>query len=272
MQKSNRIIVLVDLTENTDKLIDFAFQLSEKINGKVVLVHQVPLMVPAMTDEKVRDQIIQGAINEARDKMKDLSNGRVFGNESLIVSPRPVLKMLSEMHSGYYNDWVLGGLKEGTLLKRMLFGSTLVTVVNDTDFLTLAIPVSQSMPFPEKLVVAVTSEFPLNDLQLNTILTALQDQIKEVEFITILQDDDDEDIARSYLMSLDSKYYDYNTKTLLLKGVDKYDELKKHVEQSPDIFLILQEGRRSFLDRVFRKFMINDLIHAANIPLIILSK
>ncbi len=272
MQKSNRIIVLVDLTENTENLVAFAFQLAEIVNGKVVMVHQIPQMVPAMADQEVRDQINQGAINEAREKMKDLSKGRIYGRESLVVSIKPVLHILTEMQSGYYNDWVLGGLKEGTLLKRMLFGSTLVTVVNDTDFLTLAIPVSQSMSFPEKLVVAVTSEFPLNELQLNTLLTALQGQIKVVEFITILQDDEDEDIAKSYLMSLDSKYYDYNTKTLLLKGMDKFDELKKHVEQSPDIFLVLQEGRRSFLDRLFRKFMINDLIHSANIPLIILSK
>jgi len=271
MKKRNRIIVLVDLSDYSEKLIDFSFHLAEKINARVVFVHQIPRVAPALASKKVRDEIYRNETNEATQRLRELAKGRIHSNESFIVGPKPVLSMLTEIQSSYFTDWVVGGLKESNLVKRMILGSTLITIINDSDLLTVALPVSDSVSIPKKLTVAVTHKYSLNELQLSTILSSLYEQIKEIEFFTILQEGEDEEIARNYLLNLQSKYSSYNTSILLLKGVDKYDELKKHVEQSEDTFLVLQEGSRSFSDELFRKYMTNELIHTGNIPLIVLS-
>ena len=55
METRNRIIVLVEFSEYSENLVNFAFSISEIIKAKVVLVHKISGVTPAMADEGVRD-------------------------------------------------------------------------------------------------------------------------------------------------------------------------------------------------------------------------
>ena len=128
-KKRIRIVVIVDLSAGSEHLVDFGLYLSKMINAKILFVHQVIGMFPAMTEKEYRDKFYQAEIDDAKNKLSELVNGRVYGNEHFVVSEKPILSILSEMKSDYYSDWVVGGMKESSLLKRILIGSTFIKII-----------------------------------------------------------------------------------------------------------------------------------------------
>ncbi|WP_194778316.1 universal stress protein [Pararhodonellum marinum] len=270
IEKRIRIVVIVDLSVGSEHLVDFGFNLSGMIKANILFVHQVLGVFPAMTGKEQRDKIYQNEIQEAKDKLRKLVRGRVIGNESFIVSEKPILTTLNEIKSSYYKDWVVGGLKVNNLFKRILFGSTFIKVINYSSFLTVAVPISNAVSIPKKILVAVTPKYSLNEAELENLISEFHENIKVVEFLTIIEDGDDKEIAINHLTKLQNKYSKYSPNIVVLKGGDKYIQLKKHLENNEQAFLILQEGSRSFIDHLLRKYMINDIIHAGNIPLIVL--
>lgn len=125
--------------------------------------------------------------------------------------------------------------------------------------------------FDNKLWVGVNPEYPLNKDQLGRVLTAMQTQIKQLEFFTILKEDEEATKAEDYLSGLRAEYAVHEPTIQLYKGDNAFDMLKKRVELTENSFLVLQQGSRSLSEKLFRKFMINELIYSAKTPLIVLS-
>jgi nucleotide-binding universal stress UspA family protein len=268
--KINRIIILVDLAEGSDNLVEFGLHLSDMINAYTIIVHQVTALYPAMTEKKYKENIYQDKIDESTEKLRKMVKGRLTNHISFVVSPKPILTILSEIKSYNHSDWVVGKLKESNIIKRLLLGSTFINIINDTDLLTIAVPSPNPITVPEKILVAVTHKYSINQLQLDNLFAALRKHMTHIEFFTILDDDEYEEIENNYLLLLQTKYTHYNPQIKLIKGIDTYAELKKYVIQSKHSFLVLQEGSRSLFDELFRKCMINELIHTGSIPLIVL--
>lgn len=58
MERRNRIIVLVEFPEYSQNLVNFVFSISDIIRAKVVLVHKISGLTPAMADEGIRHEIM----------------------------------------------------------------------------------------------------------------------------------------------------------------------------------------------------------------------
>lgn len=271
MQKRNRIIVLVDFSKHTDNLINFAFTISKMIKAKIIFVHKVAGVVPALTDEGSRNEILKVEIEEARLNLKDLVKGRINDDEAFFVSQKSVLSTLTEQSKEHYFDWVVAGLKGTGPLKRVLIGSTTLSVIDESRLLTLAIPVRTELSVPTKLLVGVTPKYELNKTQLENVLFSLKEQVVHLEFFSILKEGEDEAKPREYLLELQTQYGSYKPEVQLYKGDNALSLLKNRVKNTEDSFLVLQQGSRSLNDKLFRKFMINELVYGAQTPLIVLS-
>ena len=273
MDKKNRIIVLIDFSENSENLVDFAFTFSKIINAKVVLIHKTMSFVPAFSDQATRDEIIKSEIEEAYGNLRKFTKGRFHNPDSIIVSEKPLLTILNNISRDYYFDWVFTGLKDAGTFKKMVIGSTPITIVNDSDFLVVAIPLSTPVTLPKKLMVGVNHKYPLNKHQFNTVLRALKDQIRELVFFTIIKEDEDEMGISKGLLYLKEEYKDFNPFISFYKGrKDAFEILKEEVALKENSFLVIQQGPRSFSDKIFRNFMINDLAYFGQFPFIVLSK
>lgn len=272
MEKRNRIIVLVDLSDNAENLIDFAYRLSEIIQAKVIFVCQITAMVPGMTDQESRAGITRKEKEEASLKLWRLTKGKAYSADSFHISEAPILTTLKELKAENYFDWVLAGLKGTGILKRLFIGSTTLSVINDSELMTLAVPVRKPMEVPEKLFVGVNPKYELNQTQFTSMLSAIAKQVVEVKFFTILREGEDEEAASQYLHKLQEDYKDYHASIQLFQGEDVFTDLKQYVEQSKDAFLVLQQGSRSLQDKIFRKFMINELVYVGLNPLIVIPK
>lgn len=272
MDKKNRIILLIDFSEYSINLIDFAFLMAEIIKAKVIFVHQVAGISPALAAQETKDEIAQIEINEAYAKLRKLAQGRVHDQYEFLVSPKPMLSLLREVASDEYFDWVFAGQKGTGALKRLFIGSTTLSIVNDSELLTVAVPVREPLDLPQKLMVGVNPKYALNDAQLTRVLSTLNTQIIDLEFFSIVKEEEDPTLVETYLKELQKKYESYNPVIRLYKGANAFNTLKERIELTKNSFLILQQGSRSLTEQLFRKFMINELAYSAKIPLIVLSK
>ena len=270
MDKRNRIIVLVDFSKNTENLIDFAFDLAQLNNAKVIFVHKVAGIVPALADDASRNEILKVEIEEARLNLRDLAHGRIK-DAAFMVSQKPLLTMLTDLSHDNYFDWVLAGSKGTGKLKRLLIGTTTLSIIDDSGHLTLAVPVQKKLAIPRTLQVGVTAKYSINKDQLNKVLISLKDHIKQLEFFTVIKEDEDENESRNYLLDLQKEYQVYDPQIELYKGNKALEILKDRMKNTEDSFLVLQQGSRSLTDKLFRSFMINELVYEAQTPLIVLS-
>jgi nucleotide-binding universal stress UspA family protein len=269
MKKINRIIVLVDFSKNSENLLEFAFRHAQIIGAEMIFVHQLLVAAPAMTDQQTRDELTKFEMQEAELKMAALIKGRIYDPRSFHISNSPILAILETIKSPVFFDWVVVGLKGTNVLKRLFIGSTTLEIVEKSNFLTIAVPIQNPIPAPNKLMVGVNQKFPLNKAQFSPMLASLENQIHEVEFFSILKEDEDEVYTRDYLEELSLEYKSYNSRTMLYQGNDALEALKNHVVK--DTFLVLQQGSRTLEDQLFRKFMINELVYNGQIPLIVIS-
>lgn len=272
MNKRNRILVLIDFSKNTGSIIDFAFSIAELINAKVVFVHQIPGRVPAMADGESRREIIKAELDEAYSKLRELAKDRIYSDDSFQISEKPILVLLRELSSPQYFDWVFTGLKEGGVLKRLFIGSTTLSVIDESDMLTVTVPTETKMNLPEKLLVGVHPNYPLNREHLNTVLKALENNVKEIEFFTILKETEEEQASREHLLKLQNEYKNFKSEVQIYRGNDASSALRDKMKLSHNSFLVLQQGSRTLTDKLFRKFTINELVYRAQTPLIVLSK
>ncbi|HSI69835.1 MAG TPA: universal stress protein [Gillisia sp.] len=271
MQKRNRIIVLVDFSKHTENLMSFAFSISKLMNAKILFIHKVSGVVPALADEGSRIEILKVEIEDARRNLRELVRGRDIDDEAFFVSSKPVLTQLQEVSNDKYFDWVLTGLKGTGTLKRLLIGSTPLSIIDESSLLTLAIPVRTKVPVPTKLLVGVTLKYKLNKNQLENVLLSLKEKVIHLEFFSILKDDEDETKTRNYLLELQTEYTSYKPEIQLYKGNNALNLLKERVRNTENSFLVLQQGSRTLTDKLFRSFMINELVYDAHTPLIVLS-
>jgi nucleotide-binding universal stress UspA family protein len=271
LKKRNRIIVLIDFSEYSENLINFAVRIAEIIKAKVLFVHQISGLAPAMADREARNKILKNEIVVASNNLQKLARGAYFGADSFYVSRKPVLTTLQELKSEGYFDWVFTGLTGAGVLKRIFMGSTTISIVDHSDSLIVAVPVQTEVPVPKKILVGINPRYELNKQQLENVLSMLRDQITELEFFTILEENESETEAENILTSLQTEYKSFSPGMQLYKGKNAFVLLKNQVKHSEDSFLIVQQGSRSLRDHLFRKFMINELVYNALTPLIVLS-
>lgn len=272
MTRKNRIITLIDFSDNSETLIKFSSEFSRIIDSTVVFVHKVAGLFPALADADIKKQIIDIEKEEALDQLKALTKKYFFRDGDFLVSEKAILTILEELKNEQFFDWVFVGLQGKGLLKQIFIGSTALKVIENAELLTVAVPIQKEIFIPQKLIVAVYHKFPINIAQFNILLANLSEQIKEIEFISVITEHDDEDASIKYLLHLRLMYSEYHAVMNPFRGKDAFSEITDHMAIKTDAFLVVQQGSRAISDSLFRKFFINDLVYSNSIPLIILSK
>jgi len=272
MTRKNRILTLIDFSDHSETLIKFSSEFSRIIDARVVFVHKVSGLSPAMADADIKKQIINIEKEEALDELKALTKKYFFRDGEFLISEKAILTILEELKNEHYFDWIFVGLQGKGLLKKIFIGSTALKVIEDSELLTVAIPIQKEIFIPQKLIIAVYYKFPINIAQFNILLSNLSEQIKEIEFISIITENDDEDVAIKYLLNLTLMYSEYHARMNPFKGKDAFSEITDHMAVNAEAFLVVQQGSRSLSENLFRKLLINDLVYSNSIPLIVLSK
>jgi trimethylamine:corrinoid methyltransferase-like protein len=143
--------VLVDFSEYSENLINFADHSAEIIRGKVIFVHQITGLAPVMADIETKNRIIKTEIDESYSNLQKLAKGSVHCADAFHFSQKPVLKILKEFKSEQYFDWVFTGLKDTGVLERIFICSTTISIIDNSDLLTVAGPIQTEISVPKKI-------------------------------------------------------------------------------------------------------------------------
>ena len=268
-----RVVALIDFSPYSENLMKLASSLAGEMKAKILLIHQIPGIVPALADNNSRREIIEVEKSDALEQLKAISREIIPAKQSVnyLVTQRELPILLPEIGSGDSDDLILVGLKGTGLLKKIFIGSTASKIIEDLMVTTIAVPVKMDSFIMKKLVIAVNPKFPLNIPGLTHLLDTFKASIEEMEFISVINPEDDEIETLKYLKYLTDHYQDLiNGSFKMFTGENVFKEIKTYVEQGDKPFLVLQKGPRTVNDQVFRKFLINDLVYHGNIPMIIL--
>jgi nucleotide-binding universal stress UspA family protein len=267
-----RIILLTDFSPQSENLLAFAGKWAESIGADLLLVHQVPGMVPALADNTSRSQIIGFEKEQAMQKLKELASQIEPSAASLDywVSEKPISVLLQELLQQDFDDLILLGLKGTGLLKQTFLGSNATKVIEEVNAITLAIPLKKVIQ-PHALTVAVSYKYPLNEAAFGKLLAMLKQEIKVIEFITIVTASDVEAESVQYLAGLHERFQSLIPSSIrVFRGGNALSEIKAHLRHHQDRMLVVQKGSRTLSDKFFRRFLIHDLVHDASMPLLVL--
>jgi hypothetical protein len=269
-----RLIVLIDFS--AENLFKFAGLWSDILKADLLLIHQVPGLIPSLADGESRAIIIEEEKKEAMAKLKSLvyEHFPQVENVKYHVSEQSLLSTVKSVgaQEPEYRNVVLAGLKTRGLLQQLLFGSTTSRLIDEVDYPLIAIPANIDPFIPEKLILALSYRYPLNQASYHRLLDALEETIQISEIISVVTPNDEVSENEAYLRKLTSEIKkDIPTTYMLFKGEEPLKEIKKYIFSGQrNSLLVVQKGSRSLSDQFFRKFFINELVHDGSIPLVVI--
>jgi nucleotide-binding universal stress UspA family protein len=279
-QKRTRLIALIDFSLYSHALLELAGRWCKIAQADLLLMHEVVGLVPGMADKNSKNEIITSETAETQAKLEKLAQARIQDpiNIKYHISGSNLLLSLEEVLKEGYNDYILIGIKGTGMLKRILMGSTATKIIEELNHITVAVPDKLcSAPnklcnlLPKKIIVPISNKYPLNENAFTNFLNTFNPAIEAIEFVSVINSDDDEEKSKEYLISLTQQYNKpVASKYSIFKGNDVFEKLKAHVQQESDTILVVQKGSRSLTDQLFRKYLINQLVHDGSIPLVIL--
>lgn len=268
-----RIIVPVDFSLYTNSLIKVASNWADRLDAEIVLVHEVPRLVPSMVDDNTRYQIIDYEMEEALTKLETLAERKIPGHISTKyeITDRRLQHYLPQLMSDRKHTLIMLGLKGTGLLKKIFIGSVTTQIINELNEITVGVPLKVNRATPENLIIPVNPEYSINEDKLDQLLIYLRPSLKNIDFISIDQPDGQESLLTNYLKELTSKYNDSITTSYhIFKSKNIFEECKSYTAQKENSFLVLQKGGHTFKNLVLKRFLINRIVHDGSIPLIVL--
>lgn len=268
-----RFIVLIDFSKYSNNLLRYAYDWSRQINAELLLAHQTAVLAPALTNSSSWEQIAREANNDASRKLAELVFEVLppFVKVSYAVSDNFFHHTLPNLLAEPYENIVFVGLKGTGLFKKIFIGSVAVDVIESANNIVVAIPKDISAFTQEKIFVAVNKKKPLNIVELNNILSFIDETKCSINFFYLAKPNEKLKQIEKQLVGLSKLFAErFDTSYTLYEGANSFTNIKKVINNKIDEILIVQKGSRLLNDQLFRKFLINELVHEGQTPLIVL--
>ncbi len=268
---TKKLFVLIDFSKFTANQLKLADAWAKAYDLELHIAHEQDVVTPALADPTLRTQIIfdvQGDIKNEFDKLRKsyLSPDTKHVFHLLQQGLIPFLEEHADKTS-----MVLMGLKGMGKLMQIFIGSTTLRIIESANCIVLATPVAFDAPLPARLIVGINNRYPINETALQSTLDLLAVRLKEIQFVTVLTDEDNKEDTETYLETLVARFGSrIAASSKIFEGGDAFGMIKSYVRSKEEAFLVLQKGSRTFQDKIFRKFVINELIYDGSLPLIIL--
>lgn len=268
-----RFIILIDFSTYSGNLLMYAYEWSRQVNAELLLVHQPEMLIPSFSDNETKKQIIQDAKDEALKNLKELAGRMLPGHikVSYEISVDPLRDTVANFTDDAFENLIFIGLKGTGLFKKIFLGSEAIQIIENTNNIVVAMPGEINRFSHEKIFVAVNEKHPVNMLQLNNFFNFIDKSSTAVTFFYLARPNEETREIKNYLEELAGLFKDrFNTTSIIYKGNNSFDEIKKVINNKIDELLIVQKGSRLLVDQFFRRFLINELVYEGQTPLIVL--
>lgn len=270
-----RFIVLIDLSEFSGNLIRYASGWALEAGAELHLLHQTFVMAPALSDPASKKNMALFTNQEAMKQLKALASTLVPDTLkiSYSVSEHSLQYTLNEMVSTSYEQLIFTGIKGTGFLKKTLIGSKTLDVINITNYCFVAIPKEIAIFSHEKIFVAVSPKHSLNELELNRLLNFMNHRNTSLTFFYLAKPNENTLEIHKQLQEISNRFaVRFITDVKIFKGNSAFEDIKKVINNKVEELLVIQKGSRFITDRMFRTFLVNELVYEGQTPLVILPQ
>lgn len=268
-----RFIILIDFSELSGNLIQYACVWAVQENAEILVVHETSPMVPGFSDNDTREIIIKDTNSEALENLKTLVNQFLPPGlkANYLVSEIHLQLTLDKLAEDDFEDLVFTGLKESGLFEKYFLKSKVLQLIENTNSIIVAMPQEINKYSHENIFVAVSEKTQLNILEFNNFLKFIDEKNTKITFFYLAKPNEDTDEFERQLRNLTDLFADrFNTSFEIYEANNPKKDIKKVINNKIDEILVVQRGSRLLSDQLFRRFLINDLVHQGETPLVIL--
>lgn len=271
----NRFIILIDFSDYSANQIRFAKKWSTATNGEIILVHHTTPLIPTMTDDKTKQEIRANTNRTAREDLIRLAAKTVGDTNGIgfLASDKNIEEIFKDLlKEQYCNNIIIIGLRgTNNTIRKLLMGSFALNIIEHSRNIVVTLPKDVEEFDNSSIFVAVSKNYLINLKQFDKLLSTLDHSTTTVKLFSITQKEEELNEIQAYLDELTNLYSNkVNIDQYIIEGNDVVTEIKSLLENHPNCLLVIQKGSRLFTDKIFRRFLVNDLMHEANIPLAIL--
>ncbi|RZS97225.1 universal stress protein [Cecembia calidifontis] len=267
-----KIIVLADFSDYTKKVLQVAKQWASSSGLEIKVFNELDFQVPTLAGNELRLKMKYGQIHEINRTWLDLKK-TIFGEQTKVdfeILEVPLIEFLKK-EKQYESSFILMGLKGGGLLKKVFLGSLVTEVIERLNHVTMAIPKNIQNFEPNKIIISVHPKYKFNLNALEYLLSFLPRSVTTLQWISIAMEKDNVDDLNDYLDALTQKIKTgLKIETAVFSGEDVLQQVKSFITDNNKEILVIQRGSRTFKDKLFRKFLVNDLVYDGSVPLIVL--
>lgn len=270
---SKRFIVFIDFSEHSINLIKYAYQWSIAAKAQLLLLHQSIVQSPALADFETKQEYIAKANEAALQKLKSLASDVLPHPENVQyhVSELDFQISLPQLLEEPFEDIVFVGIKGTSRMKKLFFGSYALNVINQIDNIVVGIPQTIDQYSHEKIFAAVNEKQPINTEALNNLFQFIDKEDTQITFFHLTKEEENTTEIEDTLKSLASHYAgDFKTHYAIYTGKNRIEDIKKVINNQIDEILVVQRSSPLLTDKLFRRFLIDDLVHEGETPLIVL--
>ncbi|WP_143962711.1 hypothetical protein [Litoribacter populi] len=267
-----RLIVHIDFSLNTELLLNHAFIWANAMGARLLLVHQVQLLLPSLTDIQTRSEILRNEKKMAEEKINYLLNRlpqsqyfpigiKVF-KHSLLLKTQKLIAEGDILFMLYPNKIGLNFLHDNGFE----FNAAKVLPIP-----IIILPQEYNLSLPLKFFIGVKNINTLNIRALNLILNKLNYLNIKLIFFTIIDSDVKNDktdlkpLTKSYAENFevyDHSFVDKNANVLM----------RSLITPKGGEILLVQKENKSCIGHLFNKSTINTLLRERKTPMIILPE
>ena len=129
-----RFIVLIDFSKYSENLVKYAYDWSKETTAKILLVHQVNVLMPALADANFKQELLLQAQQEGLARLKLMATKLIPATYQIdyLVTDTPLRFTIKRLLGDSFDNLVFVGLKGNGLLKKLFLGSVALDVINTT--------------------------------------------------------------------------------------------------------------------------------------------
>ncbi|WP_291779211.1 universal stress protein [Cecembia sp.] len=271
MEQLLKIYVMVDFSDYTESTLKMVKTWVAGKKAEIKVLHQLDFHLPTLANHDLRLKLLYDHKRKLLNQWLKL-NKEIFGSSdavSLEILEEPILEYLKKIDE---DAMIFMGLKGGGILKQIFLGSMVSEVIERLNHITVAVPKTfKKEDAFDKLVVTAHPKFGFNEEVFGRLMTCLPTSVRSIHWVSIAREGDDEDTLYDYLRMLSIMHtLDLKNEISVFIGADVFSKVKSFFNENGNQMLLIQKGGRTFQDKIFRKFLVNELVFDGSIPLIVL--
>lgn len=265
-----KFLVPTDFSDNAENALQVAFELAEKVNGQVILVHAYKLIQRAGTFIGVEEMMRQDAEKDMAELVEKYREVLLQGVQlSSHVIKGDIVSVVSKLVDQANIDLVIMGTQGSSGLKEVFIGSMTNNVIRKTHVPVLAIPSNCKYEAFSRITLALDGK-GVEDVNIYKPLLEIA-RLFESELSIIHIEDDGEDKLEPQVELLEL-VRDLSPSVHSIPADDISDAINDFAQKNKSNLICLVKRERGFIANIFHVSQTTRNVFYTELPLLILRE